>query len=226
MSLDLRPARTSTCSGRRSSCRSARSRPRRSCCSTCCTTCPDPVAFFRECERVLKPGAGCVSSSRYAGPLSRRLIRPLHHEPWDETAGWTLPPAGPLTGREHGDAVDHLPAGSRSLRRRDAGPADCQHRRCTPSCSIWCRAACRCDRLLPGCALRAATGRGALARRLRVTCWPGNDDRARQAMKRSSLPMVARPEGRAYVVFVAITAYSPRVDRSSSRLPLPFGKNT
>jgi hypothetical protein len=34
----------------------------------------------------------------YAGPLSRRLIRPLHHEPWDEAGGWALQPSGPMTG--------------------------------------------------------------------------------------------------------------------------------
>ena len=59
---------------------------------------PDPMEFFREAERVLKPGGRVCLIEPYAGPLSRRLIRPLHHEPWDETAGWTLPPAGPLTG--------------------------------------------------------------------------------------------------------------------------------
>jgi SAM-dependent methyltransferase len=59
---------------------------------------PAPVEFFRECQRVLKPGGRVCLIEPYVGPLSRRLIRPLHHEPWDEAAGWTLPPAGPLTG--------------------------------------------------------------------------------------------------------------------------------
>jgi SAM-dependent methyltransferase len=59
---------------------------------------PDPALFFRECERVLKPGGRVCLIEPCAGPLSRRLIRPLHHEPWDEEEGWTLPPSGPLTG--------------------------------------------------------------------------------------------------------------------------------
>jgi SAM-dependent methyltransferase len=59
---------------------------------------PDATLFFRECERILKPGGRVCLIEPCAGPLSRRLIRPLHHEPWEENAGWTLPPSGPLTG--------------------------------------------------------------------------------------------------------------------------------
>jgi SAM-dependent methyltransferase len=58
---------------------------------------PDARALFRECERVLKPGGRVCLIEPYAGPLSRRLIKPLHHEPWDEAAGWSLPAGGPLT---------------------------------------------------------------------------------------------------------------------------------
>jgi SAM-dependent methyltransferase len=58
---------------------------------------PDAAAFFRECERVLKPGGRVCLIEPYAGPLSRRIIRPLHHEPWDETGGWTMSASGPLT---------------------------------------------------------------------------------------------------------------------------------
>ena len=59
---------------------------------------PDSRVFFRECARVLKPGGRVCLIEPYAGPLSRRLIRPLHHEPWDEESGWGLPSSGPLTG--------------------------------------------------------------------------------------------------------------------------------
>jgi SAM-dependent methyltransferase len=57
----------------------------------------DPAAFFRECERVLKPGGRVCLIEPYASPLSRRLIKPLHHEPWDERATWHLPEGGPMT---------------------------------------------------------------------------------------------------------------------------------
>jgi SAM-dependent methyltransferase len=59
---------------------------------------PDPRAFFRECSRVLKPGGRVCLIEPYAGMLSRRLIKPLHHEPWDEEAAWSLPTSGPMTG--------------------------------------------------------------------------------------------------------------------------------
>jgi SAM-dependent methyltransferase len=59
---------------------------------------PDSAQFFRECQRVLLPGGRVCLIEPYVSPLSRRLIRPLHHEPWDETGGWTIPATGPLTG--------------------------------------------------------------------------------------------------------------------------------
>ena len=49
---------------------------------------PDPAAFFSECERVLKPGGRVCLIEPYVSPLSRQLVRPLHHEPWDETGTW------------------------------------------------------------------------------------------------------------------------------------------
>ncbi len=59
---------------------------------------PDPAEFFRECERILKPGGRVCLIEPYASPLSRRLIKPLHHEPWDEGGTWRLPERGPMTG--------------------------------------------------------------------------------------------------------------------------------
>jgi SAM-dependent methyltransferase len=58
----------------------------------------DPAAFFRECERILKPGGRVCLIEPYSGLLSRHLIRPLHHEPWDENGTWRLPERGPMTG--------------------------------------------------------------------------------------------------------------------------------
>ncbi|MQA30636.1 MAG: methyltransferase domain-containing protein [Luteitalea sp.] len=59
---------------------------------------PDPRAFFRECSRVLKTGGRVCLIEPYVSPLSRRLTKPLHHEPWDEHGGWSLPSSGPMTG--------------------------------------------------------------------------------------------------------------------------------
>ena len=59
---------------------------------------PDAEAFFRECDRVLRRGGRVCMIEPYVSALSRRLIRPLHHEPWDEQGPWTLPQSGPMTG--------------------------------------------------------------------------------------------------------------------------------
>ena len=59
---------------------------------------PDVRAFFRECRRVLKAGGRVCLIEPYASPLSRRIVKPFHHEPWQEDKGWELPASGPMTG--------------------------------------------------------------------------------------------------------------------------------
>jgi SAM-dependent methyltransferase len=59
---------------------------------------PDPAQFFGECTRVLRPGGRVCLIEPFVSPLSRRLVKALHHEPWDETAAWELPRSGPMTG--------------------------------------------------------------------------------------------------------------------------------
>ena len=100
------PARTSTCSGRRWRCRFATQSTSAILLLNVLHHLPDPRGFFRECQRVLKPGGRVCLIEPYAGPLSRRLIRPLHHEPWDETGGWTLAPVWSADRRQHGAAVE------------------------------------------------------------------------------------------------------------------------
>ena len=59
---------------------------------------PDAAAFFAECTRVLKPGGRVCLIEPYVSAFSRSVVRPLHHEPWDEAGAWTLPGSGPMTG--------------------------------------------------------------------------------------------------------------------------------
>jgi SAM-dependent methyltransferase len=59
---------------------------------------PEPELFFRECERVLKHGGRVCLIEPYVSVLSRRLVRPLHHETWDETGTWTQADSGPMSG--------------------------------------------------------------------------------------------------------------------------------
>jgi SAM-dependent methyltransferase len=58
---------------------------------------PDPRRFFRECARVLAPGGRVCMVEPTVTWLSRRLVRPLHHEPWEEAAPWELPAGGPMS---------------------------------------------------------------------------------------------------------------------------------
>ncbi len=58
---------------------------------------PDAAAMFRECARCLKPGGTVVMIEPANTPFSRLIYTRLHHEPFDPSAGWTLPAGGPLS---------------------------------------------------------------------------------------------------------------------------------
>ena len=59
---------------------------------------PDLERFFDELERALVPGGRLVAVEPWVSPLSRRIYRHLHHEPFDpEVEDWRLPDAGPMT---------------------------------------------------------------------------------------------------------------------------------
>lgn len=55
---------------------------------------PDPEAFFRELVRTTRPGGGIVLVEPAATLLSGFIYTNFHHEGFDKTAGWNLPPGG------------------------------------------------------------------------------------------------------------------------------------
>lgn len=60
---------------------------------------PDVELFFKECERVIKPGGGMVFVEPYWGPFAKFLYKHVHPEPFDEKAkNWKLDSTGPMSG--------------------------------------------------------------------------------------------------------------------------------
>ncbi|MEK8024268.1 MAG: methyltransferase domain-containing protein [Candidatus Hydrogenedentota bacterium] len=55
---------------------------------------PDPDAFFRELVRTVKPGGGIVLVEPANTPMSSFIFRNFHHEDFDTSKDWTLPPGG------------------------------------------------------------------------------------------------------------------------------------
>lgn len=58
---------------------------------------PCPANFFAEARRCLKPGGRIAMVEPACTPWARAVWGRLHHEPLDVTAGWELPPGGPLS---------------------------------------------------------------------------------------------------------------------------------
>lgn len=58
-----------------------------------------PELFFKELERTLVPGGGCILIEPYHGPLARFLFRRLFDsEPFDpDQPGWTTPTTGAMS---------------------------------------------------------------------------------------------------------------------------------
>lgn len=60
---------------------------------------PDVAAFLSEAERCLLPGGRVLIVDQHVGPLSRPILKYLHHEPFHpEAKRWSFESAGPLSG--------------------------------------------------------------------------------------------------------------------------------
>ncbi len=58
---------------------------------------PDSVLFLEEMCRCLKPGGQMVMIEPANTWWGKLIYQNFHHEPFDPSAGWTLPPGGPLS---------------------------------------------------------------------------------------------------------------------------------
>ena len=60
---------------------------------------PQPRQFFAEASRCVRPGGLMIMIEPWVTPWSRLVYSRLHHEPFQpETAEWTFPQQGPLSG--------------------------------------------------------------------------------------------------------------------------------
>ena len=57
----------------------------------------DASAFLKEMDRCLKPGGHIVMIEPANTGWGRLIWQNFHHEPFDPSAGWALPPGGPLS---------------------------------------------------------------------------------------------------------------------------------
>ncbi len=59
---------------------------------------PDARKFLSEVNRILKPGGKMIMVEPANSRWGSFIYKNFHHEPFDATAGWTIPDSGPLTG--------------------------------------------------------------------------------------------------------------------------------
>lgn len=59
---------------------------------------PKPERFLREAVRVLKPGGRILMIEPWVNGWASMVYKNFHHEPFDPSGSWTIPPSGPLSG--------------------------------------------------------------------------------------------------------------------------------
>lgn len=111
---------------------------------------PDAGAFFRECERVLKPGGRVLVVDEYPGWIGGFVLRHLHHEPFDaKAAEWTFPSKGPLSDGNGALAWIVFERDRERFRREHAGLRIAAFDRHTPL-RYWLAGGLKRWSLLPG----------------------------------------------------------------------------
>lgn len=59
---------------------------------------PKPYLFFKEAERILKPGGKIIMVEPATTPFSKFIYKNFHHEPFLPKGGWEIASTGPLSG--------------------------------------------------------------------------------------------------------------------------------
>jgi SAM-dependent methyltransferase len=115
----------------------------------------DPAAFFRELQRVLVPGGGCVLIEPYYGPGARAFFRRLHDTERFDTAqeGWSNPDgdAGVMTGANQALSYIVFRRDVQRFHAEHAGLEIVYQRRVGNYLRYLCSGGLNFRQLLPGC---------------------------------------------------------------------------
>ncbi len=59
---------------------------------------PEPALFFHQAANCVRTGGRCLLIEPWNTPWGAWVFQHLHHEPFNTSGDWSIPPAGPLSG--------------------------------------------------------------------------------------------------------------------------------